>query len=46
MSIHYNATLGTHTAVDRYGVVLSIYDPKIHGTLADFRAASRALVEG
>jgi hypothetical protein len=46
MSIQFNSALGTHTAVDRFGVVLSIYDPKIHGTLADFRAASRALVEG
>lgn len=46
MHIQFNHRLNTHTAVDDFGVVLSIYDPKVHGTLADFRAASRALVEG
>lgn len=46
MSIQYNSQLGKHTAVDEYGVVLAIYNPATHGTLADFRASSRALVEG
>ena len=46
MTIQYNSMLHTHTAVDEYGVVLAIYDPKTHGTLADFRATSRALVGG
>lgn len=46
MTIQYNAQLGKHTAVDEYGVVLAIYNPATHGTLADFRASSRALVEG
>jgi hypothetical protein len=46
MSIQFNSALGTHTATDRFGVVLAIYNPATHGTLADFRASSRALVEG
>jgi hypothetical protein len=46
MSIQFNSALGTHTATDRYGVVLAIYDPDTHGTLADFQATARALVEG
>lgn len=46
MSIQFNSALQTHTAVDRFGVVLAIYNPTVHGTLADFRASSRALVEG
>ncbi len=46
MRIQYNSALDTHTAVDRYGVVLAIYDPDIHGTLANFRATSRDLVKG
>jgi hypothetical protein len=46
MSIQFNLQLNTHTAVDAHGVVLAIYDPATHGTLADFRASSRALVEG
>lgn len=45
MSIQYNSQLNTHTAVDEFGVVLAIYDPSTHGTLADFRVAARALVE-
>jgi len=46
MSIQYNTQLGKYTAVDEYGVVLAIYAPADHGTLADFRASARALVEG
>ncbi|SKB50206.1 hypothetical protein [Luteibacter sp. 22Crub2.1] len=44
MSIQYNSRLKTHTAVDQYGVVLAIYDPATHGTLADFCASSSSLV--
>jgi hypothetical protein len=46
MRIQYNRALDTHTAVDKYGVVLAIYNPAIHGTLADFRASSKSLVQG
>ncbi len=46
MHIQYNSALHTHTATDNFGVVLAIYDPAVHGTLADFRVAARALVEG
>jgi len=46
MSIQYNSQLNTHTATDRYGVVLAIYDPAVHGTLADFRVAARSLLGG
>jgi len=46
MHIQYNSMLQTHTATDRYGVVLAVYNPAVHGTLADFRATSRALVGG
>jgi hypothetical protein len=42
MTIQYNSMLQTHTATDRYGVVLAIYNPAVHGTLADFRATARA----
>lgn len=45
MSIQYDYSLRTHTAVDEYGVVLSIYNPNTHGTLADFRAAAQSLVQ-
>jgi hypothetical protein len=46
MHIQYNAALSTHTATDRFGVVLAIYDPTVHGTLADFRVAARSLLGG
>ena len=46
MSIQYNSMLQTYTATDRYGVVLAVYNPATHGTLSDFRAACRDLVEG
>lgn len=45
MSIQYNTQLRTHTAVDEFGVVLAIYDPQTHGTLADFRATAKAMVD-
>lgn len=44
MSIQYNHRLNTHTAVDKYGVVLAVYNPALHGTLADFRTSSQSLV--
>jgi hypothetical protein len=44
--IHYSSALRTHVAADQFGVVLAVYDPATHGTLADFRAAARELVEG
>jgi hypothetical protein len=44
MSIQFNHRLDTYTAVDEYGVVLAVYDPATHGTLADFRASARFLV--
>jgi hypothetical protein len=46
MSIHYSHALHTHVAADEFGVVLAIYAPTTHGTLADFRASCRDLVEG
>jgi hypothetical protein len=46
MHIQFNSALNTHTATDRYGVVLAIYNPTVHGTLADFRVAARSLLGG
>jgi hypothetical protein len=46
VSIHYSSALRTHVAADEFGVVLAVYTPATYGTLADFRAAVRALVEG
>lgn len=45
MSIQFNSRLNKHTAVDEYGVVLAIYDPAVHGTLAEFRASCSSLVQ-
>lgn len=36
MHIQFNLALGTYTAVDNYGVVLSIYDPQVHGQQSDW----------
>lgn len=44
MSIQYSTRLETHTAVDKFGVVLAVYNPATHGTLADFRASCQSLV--
>lgn len=46
MQVHFDTRLNTYTATDAFGVVLAVYDPDTHGTLADFRASSRALVDG
>jgi hypothetical protein len=46
MQVHFDTRLNTYTATDEFGVVLAIYDPATHGTVADFRASSRSLVEG
>lgn len=39
MSINFNTKLGRYVAQDEYGVVVSIYDPAVHGTLDEFRNA-------
>lgn len=46
MHIQFNTQLNRHTAVDNFGVVLAVYDPATHGTLADFRATALDMVEG
>lgn len=46
MSVQYNVQLNTHTAVDEFGQVLAIYDPAVHGTLADFRRLATSLKAG
>lgn len=46
MNIHYSHALHTHVAADEFGVVLAVYDPATHGTLTDFCATCRELVEG
>lgn len=39
MSINYNTKLGRYVAQDEYGVVISMYNPSVHGTLEEFRNA-------
>lgn len=47
MRIQYNLSLDTYTAVDKYGVVLAIYDPATHGSVDQFAAYAGSLtVEG
>jgi hypothetical protein len=45
MHIQFNTQLDKHTAVDTFGVVIAIYDPAEHGSLADFKSHARSLVE-
>jgi len=37
MSINFNARLGTYVAQDNIGQVVAVYDPKVHGTVEEFR---------
>lgn len=40
MHVQYNHQLRTYTATDDYGVVLSVYNPALHGTVEDFKRSA------
>ena len=44
MQITYSKAKQTYVAQDKHGHVLGIYDPKVHGTVEDFRNAMIAMV--
>lgn len=39
MNIRYDNTLGTYVAIDNSGVVAAIYNPRVHGSVEEFRNA-------
>lgn len=41
MRIQFNSTIGTYTAIDHRGVVLSLYRPDKHGTVEEWITATR-----
>lgn len=43
VTIQFNTRKNTYIALDIRGMVLGIYDPKVHGTVEEFRNAMAEL---